>query len=237
MALPPNGNLKLVDIAGEFGGAAPHSLSEYYGVANGIPTSGNISISDFYGKSSEIVMQMINPGKYYTESPSGYYRAGSANGNYTGATPSPPADVGALTPDTNGIIPDLAGIVWQLNALTFETRYGSKAMTIKFKNLNDPRAPGDSSWGDATRYTFACPFSEVSISNNAGFINQYQSAAVTFLGSELESMPVANFRYGFWNSQIGWQITNDDRCVIGHSIMQNASLGGLGHNAYLRFKP
>lgn len=52
MALPSSGQLSLADIAGEFGGTAPHSLSEYYGAASGIPTSGQISISDFYGASA-----------------------------------------------------------------------------------------------------------------------------------------------------------------------------------------
>jgi len=49
MALPTSGPLSLDDIAGEFGGTVPHSLSEYYGVAAGIPTSGTITIADFYG--------------------------------------------------------------------------------------------------------------------------------------------------------------------------------------------
>ena len=52
MGLQSNGPISLNDIAGEFGGSAPHSLSEYYGAANGVPTSGAISLSDFYGKSA-----------------------------------------------------------------------------------------------------------------------------------------------------------------------------------------
>ena len=58
MPLPSSGALSISDIVGEFGGSAPHSLSEYY--RNGsfvgdnsdnqnIPTSGAISIKDFYG--------------------------------------------------------------------------------------------------------------------------------------------------------------------------------------------
>ena len=40
-------------ISGEFGGSVPHALSEYYGVATGVPTSGNeIAFSDFYGTSA-----------------------------------------------------------------------------------------------------------------------------------------------------------------------------------------
>ena len=56
MTLPSSGALSLNQIAGEFGGSTPHSLSEYY--RNGglvpsnntnIPTSGSISFSNFYG--------------------------------------------------------------------------------------------------------------------------------------------------------------------------------------------
>lgn len=54
MALQSSGAISLNDIATEFGGSTPHSLSEYYGVASGIPSSGTISISQFYGKSNTI---------------------------------------------------------------------------------------------------------------------------------------------------------------------------------------
>ena len=49
MALQTSGAISLNDVAGEFGGSTPHSLSEYYGVATGVPGSGTISLSDFYG--------------------------------------------------------------------------------------------------------------------------------------------------------------------------------------------
>ena len=58
MALPGSGQLSINDIVGEFGGSAPHSLSEYYrggslvpdSAANSsVPTSGQIKITDFYG--------------------------------------------------------------------------------------------------------------------------------------------------------------------------------------------
>lgn len=53
MALQSSGAISLNDIAIEFGGTQPHSLSEYYGVAVGIPASGSIDISDFYGASAQ----------------------------------------------------------------------------------------------------------------------------------------------------------------------------------------
>ena len=49
MALQSSGPISLGDIAGEFGGSQPHSLSEYYDAASGIPSSGAIDLSDFYG--------------------------------------------------------------------------------------------------------------------------------------------------------------------------------------------
>lgn len=52
MPLPASGVLSMADIVAEFGGAAPHGISEYYGAASGIPASGQISIADFYGASS-----------------------------------------------------------------------------------------------------------------------------------------------------------------------------------------
>jgi len=52
MALPSSGPLSIQQIATEFGGDAPHSLSEYYSAATGIPASGTISIGEFYGTSA-----------------------------------------------------------------------------------------------------------------------------------------------------------------------------------------
>ena len=49
-ALPNSGAISMGQIKGEFNKG--NSLSGYYGAASGIPTSGAISYSDFYGKSS-----------------------------------------------------------------------------------------------------------------------------------------------------------------------------------------
>ena len=63
MALPTSGPLSLSDIQTEFGGSNPISLSEYYaggayvpagttGTNGPVPSSGTISISNFYGTSN-----------------------------------------------------------------------------------------------------------------------------------------------------------------------------------------
>lgn len=62
MTLQASGAISLQDIAAEFGGSAPHSLTEYYrggslvpntAANSGIPTSGAISLEDFYGASAQ----------------------------------------------------------------------------------------------------------------------------------------------------------------------------------------
>ena len=52
MVLQSSGVITLNDIQTEFGGANPIRTSEYYGAASGIPSSGTILFSQFYGKSS-----------------------------------------------------------------------------------------------------------------------------------------------------------------------------------------
>lgn len=61
MALQSSGQISLSDIATEFGGSTPHALSEYYGAAAGVPSSGTISLaSDFYGKANVFVFSITS---------------------------------------------------------------------------------------------------------------------------------------------------------------------------------
>ena len=62
MTLPSSGPISISQIAAEFGGTAPHSLSEYYGVATGVPSSGTIDLADFYGTSNTITLQVLMVG-------------------------------------------------------------------------------------------------------------------------------------------------------------------------------
>ena len=63
MALQSSGQIKLSEIAAEFGGSAPHALSEYHGEGNA-PSSGEIQLAaDFYGTSSSLAQFTITCGK------------------------------------------------------------------------------------------------------------------------------------------------------------------------------
>jgi len=51
MTIKTSGALGMDEVAAEYSGTPPHSIDEYYG-APGLPTSGPIAFSDFYGKSN-----------------------------------------------------------------------------------------------------------------------------------------------------------------------------------------
>lgn len=58
MALQTSGQITLADIQTEFGGSNPIGINEYYGAAAGVPTSGQITLADFYGTSSVIYLDV-----------------------------------------------------------------------------------------------------------------------------------------------------------------------------------
>jgi hypothetical protein len=73
MALPSSGVLTLNDIQTEFGGTNPIDLSEYYRGGGlvpdtagnaGIPTSGVISVTDFYGSANSITLDFVRRTQY-----------------------------------------------------------------------------------------------------------------------------------------------------------------------------
>ena len=87
MALPSSGPLSLTDIQGEFGGSNPISLSEYYaggglvppgttGTYGAVPSSGEISIRNFYGTAATGPLSIII-------SPSSLYNIFSGTGTVT----------------------------------------------------------------------------------------------------------------------------------------------------------
>jgi len=79
MALQGSGAISIGNLATEFGGGAPHSLTEYYrggGLVpntsqnNGVPTSGAISLTNFYGAAAYTNIHSVyrsagDPAAYY----------------------------------------------------------------------------------------------------------------------------------------------------------------------------
>lgn len=63
MTLQSSGRISLRDIGTEYIDARPTSLSEFYGKPD-VPSSGNLSISDFYGKTRIVNRYMAFAGEY-----------------------------------------------------------------------------------------------------------------------------------------------------------------------------
>lgn len=65
MTIKTTGPLAISELVDEFGGGAPHALSEFYNAGPGVPTSGRIRMLDFYGVrrhpyTRQSVMQFVN---------------------------------------------------------------------------------------------------------------------------------------------------------------------------------
>ena len=75
MAIQSSGTISMTDIVAEFGGSVPHSLSEYYrnggavpGNNTNVPTSGTISMSNFYSAVNEIQVTVSSSSTNYQTS-------------------------------------------------------------------------------------------------------------------------------------------------------------------------
>lgn len=71
MALQSSGQIKLSEVASEFGDSAPHSMSEFYrngslvGSNNSsVPTSGEIQLGDFYGAEDALTLSVGTTSSY-----------------------------------------------------------------------------------------------------------------------------------------------------------------------------
>ena len=82
MALQSSGQISLSNIATEFGGSAPHALSEYYG-SDTVTSSGQIAFSNFYGTSNityNATISNANRSQKAGTNQRGYSNGNSANG-------------------------------------------------------------------------------------------------------------------------------------------------------------
>ena len=112
MALQTSGQITLQDIATEFGGSAPHGLTEYYGAAAGIPASGEISIQDFYGASANTGLITVTEGsssyttggKFPSTIKCAGYAIDATETTIQGGFAPPTGAIGSISPTTyNGV--------------------------------------------------------------------------------------------------------------------------------------
>jgi hypothetical protein len=119
MAIPASGPLAFTDIQTEFGGSNPISLSEYYaggglvpagtsGTYGAVPSSGQISVQNFYGTSAVVVPTGLIVPLYNTATvPSGWSAFTSADGRFivgAGSSYAAGATGGASTASFSGTL-------------------------------------------------------------------------------------------------------------------------------------
>ena len=103
MAIVSSGVISIQRLVGEYGGSAPHGMSEYYrggglvpntSNTSSIPTSGTIQLDDFYGTSATSPNDMFisgNLGSYYItqgKAATGYAGVGETNQAITNNQPT-----------------------------------------------------------------------------------------------------------------------------------------------------
>jgi hypothetical protein len=147
MAVTSSAPISITDLVTEFGGSAPHSLTEYYRggslvpnvtANNSVPTSGAISLTDFFGAVKETNSDTR------TISPIG---SGSFGGFITGfgfssaATGFPIGGMGSPTIEFDGFNVTIEALYFLINGITFRAstnpgNSGWTSMTIGSTTLN-----------------------------------------------------------------------------------------------------
>jgi len=125
VTLQSNGQMTFTDIQTEFGGSNPISLDEYYGAASGIPSSGAISMNQFYGKSNA---HTITVGAYGTGS-----GCNKSYGYTSSNSTSPPwAIFSQMTPGQGASSQTLAPGGQEIRGITFSGHVGFKVDFARF---------------------------------------------------------------------------------------------------------
>ncbi len=128
MAIVGSGTIKFSDLQTEFGGANPISMSEYYrngsyvGSTNtGVPTSGAISLSNFYGASAaDLIPDALNWTDISASSTGTSPYTATGNGNTL-----------TITGINTSISLDIATTNWSTNATGGGTPSVSSTITVK----------------------------------------------------------------------------------------------------------
>ena len=128
MALQSSGMISLANIAAEFGGSAPHALSEYYG-SDTVPSSGMIAISNFYGTSNITFNATISNANRSVKS--GFNQRGYSNG--AGANGTGNVAFGSIS-NTSGIGSSITALYFYDDSPIPQGLGGSDRIILRFNS-------------------------------------------------------------------------------------------------------
>jgi hypothetical protein len=157
MALPSSGPLTLAQIQTEFGGSNPISLSEYYaggayvpvgtsGTYGAVPSSGAISIRNFYGTSAILDTQTVTVGALYSKFGSNFGYYSGSYGSISDGTFNPKGGATIIELDYS----DFGFVAFTLNGT--QTNAGWTTMNIAGTTYS--RASATFSSGGTTSWTW-----------------------------------------------------------------------------------
>ena len=235
MALQSSGAISLDDIATEFGGSTPHALSEYYGVATGIPSSGTIALSDFYGASastgsgSTATLTPDNDQSNTTHVRKGYGEQGKCDFFYPESVSGTHDDsFGSLT-NTTGLISNctVTSIAIINSTGSFPGTTNSKILLVQVQSSGTTITksafssiqfvgPTSSSSGNVT----------VSISTSAGSLDFGEPSRLANQG--VANMYQWGWRLGTWNSTSftsGTSGLTDVWNIVSYAVTNNSTVG------------
>lgn len=163
MALPSSGAISLSDIQTEFGGSSPISLNEYYaggtyvpagtsGTYGAVPSSGAISIQNFYGTSKAVLTiptttQTVSTTafKSWTSAYAGFNFDGTVAGRYYAYNSTSTSGGGVYTELGIWVTPASAAAGYEVRATTV-TQSGSQTDSGNFGTWNSLNGGGPLWW-------------------------------------------------------------------------------------------
>lgn len=217
MALQTSGKISHADIKGEFGGSGAIGLSDYYGAASGIPTSGTIKESDFYGKSAAAAVydpSVVNFPNNYQDDGGSYieWKKSYSSKPIFGNTTTNWNMKGMAWPfdEQEGKIPDNADRYW-----AWKESKISQYMQVNFSSLGKSKPYGSNTFNGAAR-----PYIVFSYASKKGD-NGYVQGNI----NEMRNVPM-NIDIGGANitsdgSKIVWHLTSDGKQGTGYTPDKN----------------
>lgn len=212
MVLQLTGPISLGNIASEFGGVVPHKLSEYYGKAVGIPTSGTIRISQFFGKSNRpdpptwitaANMGIVTNSTAFSKTVSAY-----SDSNVTLSSVSIPFGTFTLQPNANtatlsGTTPNVTKTTytWTIRATDEELQTTDRAFTMIVST-----APSFSTSSTLGSYAAGASFSiQISASSDSAVTfsmesNPYSIGSISSGGTFSGTAPSAGTYYWYFRA-------------------------------------
>jgi hypothetical protein len=251
MTIKSSGVLKMTDIVAEFGGTPPYNLSNYYGggplvpAGIGVPSSGVLKLSDFYGKTKTLNNYLnATPGPYSGVVPAGAWAAkviirgggggGGVGAGTNGGGGSDPGPGGGCGYHQSFVIPvtpgqtfsgyigagGIGGYVGGSTTVNVPSTDADGNPITVTKTLFYLHNGGD---GGATTFTYNGTTNTANGGQGAGSVNHNSNSYILYSGTAADGYPGAGEYNGSW--------PYDGKGAVKDGAGAGAGTGGPGYNS------